>query len=114
LVLLTTGNLTTLAAAHLALGRHTEAFAHSREALRILDECGGEGPDSPQRDYWMCYLVLQPLGETVLAHRALESAYHLLMERAQRISDTNMRVSFLEQVSFNHSIMQASNQLALF
>jgi tetratricopeptide (TPR) repeat protein len=113
LELSTTSDLATLAVAQLALGNRTEALSLARETLQILDMCNGEGPDFPQRDYWMCYEVLQSLGESVLARHALESAHRLLAERTQRISDPNMRVSFLDNISIHRRIVHAGKQLAL-
>ena len=110
LILSTTANLTTLAVAHLALNNQSQALSYVHEALKILDDCGGEGPDFPQRDYWMCYQVLKTAGEATLAQSALTSAYRLLMQQAQRISDLKMRKSYLENITFNRSILQAASQ----
>jgi len=110
LVLSTPPDLTTLAFAHAAIGNKTQAFDYVNEALTILDKCKGEGPDFPQRDYWVCYQVLQAMGETPRAQHALASAHRLLMQQAQRISDETMRMSYLSQVSFNRSIVEAASQ----
>ena len=53
----------TLAAAQLGLGEFGAAEAAARAALAILDECGGEGPDFPHRDYWLCAQTLAALGD---------------------------------------------------
>ncbi|MBX3010181.1 MAG: tetratricopeptide repeat protein [Caldilineaceae bacterium] len=102
-----TTNLTILAAAHLALGHQTQALSYTNKALEILDHCHGEGPDFPQRDYWMCYQVLQTLEKPALATLALSSAHRLLMRQAERIHDRDMRRSYLENVPFNWHILQA-------
>jgi len=107
LLLPTTTNLTTLAAAHLALDNKSKALSYVYNVLKILDECNGEGPDFPQRDYWMCHQVLQSLGETKLADQALASAHRLLMRQAERINDPEMRRSYLENVRYNRSIVEA-------
>ncbi|MCE7987412.1 MAG: hypothetical protein DYG89_40105 [Caldilinea sp. CFX5] len=103
----TTSDLAIIATAQLALNRQDEALAAVRKALQILDDCKGEGPDFPQRDYWMCHQVLHTLGETKLATHALTKAHNLLMQQAHRINSLDMRDSYLKNVSFNRSILQA-------
>lgn len=105
LELSTTSDLAIVATAQLALEHQPEALAVVHKALHILDDCAGEGPDFPQRDYWMCYQVLQALGETTLAAHALTAAHRLLMQQAQRINDVEMRRSYLENIAFNRSIL---------
>lgn len=109
LELSTTSDLSIIAVAQLALQNEVEALEAVRKALKILDECDGEGPDFPQRDYWLCYQVLQALGEKPLAAHALASAHRLLMRQADRISDPAMRRSYLDNVAFNRNILQAVN-----
>lgn len=107
LPLSTTADLAIIAMTQLALNQRSAALVTVQQALQILDDCHGEGPDFPQRDYWMCYEVLQQLGETELAQHALAAAQHLLIRQADRIKDENMRRAYLENVSFNRSIFQA-------
>jgi len=90
--------LATLGAAHLGCDDRGAAATAVREALRILDDCGGEGPDYPQRDYWMCGAILDALGDRVESSRARLRARELLHQRAARISDPAMRHSFLTNV----------------
>jgi class 3 adenylate cyclase/tetratricopeptide (TPR) repeat protein len=106
LLLPTTTDVAILATAYMKQGNGLQAITYAQETLTILDECNGEGPDFPQRDYWMCYQVLHALDEKKLATHALTSAYRLLIQQAQRISDLGMRRSYLENVTFNHSILQ--------
>ena len=101
----TTSDLSTLAQANLAQGELGQALAYARESLSILDECEGEGPDYPHRDYFVCAQVLAAARESQEAERALVAARRLLLEQAQRISDPAMRRSFLENVSFNRAIL---------
>ncbi len=95
------------AASHLQLGRRPAAEAAVRRALAILDECGGEGPDFPQRDYWLCAQVLALLGDKEAAQHAVAQAVALLQQRAGRISDAAMRQTYLSQVATHAEIMQA-------
>ena len=101
-----TTDLAILAIAHLALNHKLQALQYTCKALEILDGCHGEGPDFPQRDYWMCYQVLQALGKTDVMSHALTSAHRLLMQQAERITAPEMRHSYLQNVAFNRSILQ--------
>jgi predicted ATPase/class 3 adenylate cyclase len=102
----TTADHVTLAQAHLELGEGRAALRHVQIALNILEECGGVGPDFPQRDYWLCHRVLRDLGDGPRAERALARAHAILREQAQKISDAAMRQSYLENVWFNRAIAE--------
>jgi predicted ATPase/class 3 adenylate cyclase len=106
LVLWTTADLTTLAAAHLAAGDVAQALNYAQQALAILEECGGEGPEFPQRDYYICHQVLSAAGQEDAARAALQSAYDQVLARADRITAPALRQSFLEQVPINREIIQ--------
>jgi tetratricopeptide (TPR) repeat protein len=106
----TSYDLTTLAVAHLTAGDTAQALDYARQALRILDECGGEGPEFPQRDYFLCSQVLAAVGEDVAARDALHAAASLVLARADKILDPALRQSFLEHVPINHQIVRAMNQ----
>lgn len=101
----TTADLTTLAAAYLGAGNVDQAWRYARQAMSILDECGGEGPEFPHRDYFVCYQVLSAAGENEAANLALEAAYNLVATQADNINDPALRQSFLEQVQINRTIM---------
>jgi hypothetical protein len=96
-----------LARAHLALGDPATALDYARQALSILHECGGQGPEYPQHDYLTCYQVLAAAQEEDKAREALLSAYDLLAAQSQRISDADLRRSFLERVPQNRAIVEA-------
>ncbi len=113
LELSTISDLAIIATAQVALNKYPDALATVRKALQILDACDGEGPDFPQRDYWMCYEVLQRLGEATLAAHALSAAHRLLIRQAERINDSTMRRAYLENVAFNCSILQAVSEKLL-
>jgi tetratricopeptide (TPR) repeat protein len=106
----TTFNLTTLAMAYLKRGEQEQALDYVREALVILDACGGEGPEFPQRDYFLCAQVLQAAGEQLAAQQALRQAYDLVMARAAKISDPAWYQSFLERVPINRQIVRAMQE----
>ncbi|RLT45187.1 MAG: hypothetical protein DWI57_01325 [Chloroflexi bacterium] len=99
-----TADFATLACASLALGFDAEAELYAKRTVALLDECEGEGPDFPHRDYWYCAQVFKALGLQADAETALAAAHSLLQARTEKISDPLMRVSFLENVSFNREI----------
>jgi adenylate cyclase len=106
LELYTADDLATLAAAHLGLADAAIAVDYAQQSLHILDECGGEGPEFPHRDYFVCYQVFAAAGQTDAAHAALRSAHELVVARADRITDPSWRESFLTHVPANRAIIQ--------
>ncbi len=111
LTLRMTDNLATLAAAYLTAGNIVEALNYTQLAWVILEECRGEGPEFPQRDYFVCYQVLAAGGQMEQAHAALQSAYNLVMARANKITDSALQQSFLQQVRVNREIVQEYESL---
>ena len=103
---LITGNLANLAMASLAAGKMARALDHARQALVILADCGGIGPEFPHHDYFCCYRVLRAAGHEAEAWATLGSAYRLLMAQAGKIIDPATRRAFLEGVSMNREIME--------
>ncbi|MFZ1753825.1 MAG: tetratricopeptide repeat protein [Caldilineaceae bacterium] len=99
-----TGDFVTLARAALALNQREQAEEHADRAFAYLQECGGDGPDFPHRDYWYCAQVLRLIGRTAEAEKAVDAARKLLEEKAANISDPAMRLSFLKNVIFNQEI----------
>jgi adenylate cyclase len=102
----TTPNLATMAAAHLVLNNREEARTCALTCLELLAGEAGETADFPQRDTILCAQVLQQLGEDGLARQSTLRARHLLDAKAARISDTEMRASYLHNVWFNRLIVQ--------
>lgn len=98
-------DLATLAKATLAIGNVDEALEYARQTLTILETCGGEGPEFPQRAYFICYQVLAAAGQDQPAQAALQAAYAMVMARAAKISDPAQRRSFLEQRAMNREIV---------
>ncbi|MCJ7657705.1 MAG: AAA family ATPase [Anaerolineales bacterium] len=64
-----------------------------------------EGTDDPFRIYLTCYQVLKANMDTH-ALSILTEAYNLLLERADKISDENLRYSFLNNVAANRDIVR--------
>jgi tetratricopeptide (TPR) repeat protein/class 3 adenylate cyclase len=107
----TTADLATLAGAYSAAGQADRALDCARQALTILDDCGGEGPEYPHRDYFVCYQVLSAAGQAAAARTALGSAYKLVMTQAENIIDSTLRQSFLERVEINRQIVREYQNL---
>jgi predicted ATPase len=105
-----TDNLATLASAYLAANNLTSALDYAQQTLALLEECGGEGPEFPQRDYFICFQILAATGQVKPAQTALQSAYELVMARANKITDPALRQSFLERVVVNREIVAEYEQ----
>ena len=103
----TTGSLALLGKVYQLFDDLPQALAYTDQALAILDECQGEGPEFPQLDYFFCYQVLTAAGQPERAQAALEMAYELVMKRANKITSPTLRQSFLEQVRSNREIVAA-------
>jgi hypothetical protein len=99
-----TGAQAALAQALLAGGDPAGAATAVADLLRVLDACGGDGPDLPQRDYWLAAQVLQVLGDSRAAAHAAARAGELLAARAQAISDSDLRRAYLTQVAIHAEI----------
>ncbi|NJN67601.1 MAG: tetratricopeptide repeat protein [Chloroflexaceae bacterium] len=106
----TTHNLATLAVASLLHEDIATALDYARQSQAILDACQGEGPETPQRDYFLCSQVFDRVGETEAARNTLQLAYDLVMARAEKMTDPALRQSFLEGVPVNRQIVQAVRQ----
>ncbi len=106
LIVLTADDLATLAAAYLALGDVPQALGYAQEALTPLDESGGQGPEFPLQDYLVCHQVFAAAGQEAQAAASLQTAYTMIMSRAEKITDPALRDSFLEQVAVNREIVE--------
>jgi tetratricopeptide (TPR) repeat protein len=109
--LYTTYDLSTLAATYLAMGEVTKALEYAEQTLSILEECGGEGPELPERDYLVSYQVLVAAGQAERAKATLQAGYEVVMGRADKITDPDLRQSFLERVAVNREIVAAYRQV---
>ena len=103
-------DLSTLAAAYLATPDLAASLDYVEQTLAILDECNGEGPEFPQRDYFISFQVFKAAQQEQHANAALKSAYELVMKRANKITDDELRQSFLENVAVNREIVLAYEQ----
>ncbi len=103
----TSGNLALLGKIYAALRDINQAVDYATQALSVLDGCHGEGPEFPQLDYFLCYQVFLAAGQTTSAQSALKAAHHLVITRAEKITQPSLRHSFLENVHTNREVMAA-------
>jgi tetratricopeptide (TPR) repeat protein len=93
-----------LARVNLGQGELAAARAHVDEILACLDAGHTlEGTAEPIRVYLTCYRVLQA-NQDARAASVLLSAYTLLQERASKISDEELRRSYLENIAAHREI----------
>lgn len=98
--------------ARVALGRDNldEALAHVETILAHLENSNLEGADDPVRVYLACYDVLQAAADP-RAPAILDAAGHLLQERAAKIGDPNLRLSFLENIPSHRQLRRLARPL---
>lgn len=100
-------DLAILAKAHLMTGDLEQALNYAAQVQIILDESGGQGPEFPHRNYFIIYQVLSTLQQHEKAIAALQSAYRLVRDRADKIIDPKLRQTFLQHVPANREIIEA-------
>jgi predicted ATPase len=81
------------------------ALAQAEEILSLIDNIPWCGLGEPFRVYLTCYRVLKA-NQDPRAREILNTAYHLLQERAAKVSDEEMRRSFLENVTAHREIVR--------
>ena len=103
----------------LAQGKLAEALAQVEEILNHLNvehssSAGSgnhlDGTDEPFRIYLTCYRVLVA-NQDPRASVIMNIAYDLLQERAGKITDTELRRSFLENVAAHREILTAWSEI---
>jgi tetratricopeptide (TPR) repeat protein len=99
-------SLSGLAQVSLAQGDLSQAQAQVEEILTYLESNALEGIIDPHQVYLTCYQVLKA-NDDPRAQEILNKGYRLLQERAAKISDEDMRCSFLENVAVHREIVAA-------
>ena len=92
-----------LARVSLAQTDLSQAQTHVEEILGFLEDNTLDGTDEPFRVYLTCYRVLHA-NHDPRAKEILNTAHGLLQEQAARISDKELRRSFLENVAAHREI----------
>jgi len=82
----------------LAAGRKAEAFVSVAPVWDYLQQQKGAGMEFPLLAYQSCAEVYSAVGEETLVKSVIESGYDELMARANKISLTEWRQSYLEKV----------------
>ncbi|MCP4536398.1 MAG: tetratricopeptide repeat protein [Chloroflexi bacterium] len=98
-------SLAGLARAFLAQGDLTQAQSHAERILDHLENDRLDGADEPFRIYLTCYHVLCANQDSA-ARDILNKAHCFLQEQAVKISDGEMRRSFLENVAAHREIVR--------
>jgi len=99
-------SLAGLARISLAQGNVKQAQAQVEEILSYLEKTTLDGAEEPFRVYLTCYHVLRT-DQNAQAWTVLNTAYWLLQEQAAKITDEEMRRSFLENVAAHREIIEA-------
>jgi class 3 adenylate cyclase/tetratricopeptide (TPR) repeat protein len=86
-------------------GRGPQALAYAREALDWMAAHGVAGLSYPVRAYAIAADVLAAGGQADGAAVALAAARALVLERAAKISDPDVRASFLEKVALHARLL---------
>jgi tetratricopeptide (TPR) repeat protein len=82
-----------------------EAHAFVDEILDFLENHTLDGTEEPIRVYLTCYRVLIA-NQDKRAKKVLSTAYSLVQERAAKMTEEEMRRSYLENVAANREIVQ--------
>jgi tetratricopeptide (TPR) repeat protein len=93
-----------LACISLAQGDLAQALGYVEEILDYLGLATLDGTDEPIRVYLTCYRVLHA-NQDPRAPDLLMTAYNLLQERAAKITDENLRRSFLENLVAHRELL---------
>jgi eukaryotic-like serine/threonine-protein kinase len=97
--------LALMAGIAIAEKQEAEALVHSSEAVEILNRLEGiEEGESLIR--WTHALALRASGQEAESEKQIREARDRLLQRAERITDTRWRQSFLEQVNDNARVLE--------
>jgi predicted ATPase/DNA-binding SARP family transcriptional activator len=105
-------SLAGLACISLAQDNLIQAQARVEEILTYLESNTLDGTDEPLRIYLTCYRVLRA-AQNPRAQDVLSAGHHLLQERAAKISDEELRRSFLENVAVHREIVEQALKAGL-
>jgi tetratricopeptide (TPR) repeat protein len=90
----------------LNLGQHAEAKQSAEELWNYLRENGSSGMELPVLSYLTCAEIYEEVGDAKKYTAATREGYQLLMEMAEKISDPDMRRSYLENVPEHRSMVE--------
>ncbi len=78
---------------------------------QFLQENQGVGAEFPSIGFLSCYDVFMASDKQDQARQAIEAGHQALMTNAEKISDADWRVSYLEQVPENHRLVKLFKSL---
>ncbi|MBI1743484.1 tetratricopeptide repeat protein [Candidatus Acetothermia bacterium] len=90
--------------AYLGLNELERALTASSQAIQMLE--AGESCSTPQEIQFNHFHVLWAQGRHEEALKYLQMAYDAVMQRAERLSDAELRESFLKNVTLNREIVE--------
>jgi adenylate cyclase len=99
-----------LARVCLAGGELDPAMGYVEDILSHLESGTLEGTEQPLLVYLTCYRVLQA-SDDPRAHQILDEGHRLLQEIAGKITDPELRRSFLENVAWHRELAQEYEQV---
>ena len=103
--------LASLARCALAQGHPDEAGGFAAEIWTYLQEHGAKGLAFPVWAYQTCADIFDALGEPERSRAAVEAGYRELMTLAERISDSEWRASFVENIPEHRAIVELWERL---
>jgi tetratricopeptide (TPR) repeat protein len=98
-----------LARVCLAGGDPVRATGHVEDILTYLESGTLEGTEHPLLVYLSCYRVLQAMDDP-RARKVIDEAYQLLQDIATKITDEDLRHSFLQNVAAHREIASAHDR----
>lgn len=106
---LMTTDLATLALVHLARGELEAACTLVDTLLRIFEQSEVHQIEYPQRALYVAACVAAANHDQSLARSCLRRARELILKRAEKISDDELRRSYLENVRINQMVLNTAN-----
>jgi len=91
-------------------GHIDQACAHTDKLWAFLKKEGSHGMEFPLMAYQACVQVFEACGKSEDAKAAWKIGYDELMTRAEKISDSSWRKSFLENIPEHHQLLEAQDQ----
>jgi tetratricopeptide (TPR) repeat protein len=101
-----------LARGALAQGNLDKARELVTAIWNYLRQQGAQGIEFPVRAYLTCADIFDALGDSEMSCAAVEEGYRELIQRADKISNSDWRASFLENVPEHRAILDRWKQLA--
>ncbi|GAB4269813.1 MAG: adenylate/guanylate cyclase domain-containing protein [Candidatus Promineifilaceae bacterium] len=99
-------NLAGLTRLYLQQNKVKQALDLANEITEWLDKNGTEGVEFPLRAYHVCIEVYTAVGDNKKATKLLTTAYNLLINKSQQISDEDLRHQFLNAIPVHRMLVE--------